>query len=533
MIKIKNIKNDSNNISAAYKSTSSSLFLLKPITFLTSLFDEVNNYLKIMKKGVHFDKIINSKGRTTPYELILSEDEKKISMIYDKCCVCKNEIDIEKITSCEFGHSNNFYSSKKFENFFTIELKDNQTYEFYHQSQLNTKYWVNGINYLIQKKKGKQEASENKILSKEDVSKIWQQEVIPNWTIYRKYLHDKNKENYFTKKVETNKKRMDKHLNLEENIEIIKSNNQEILYLWGLGLPTWLRNNLWSIVIGNELDISKKLFEGYTKGIFSESNNESVLNLNKVNKSKNNYLINEDLRLSNNKDDLINDLKVHVHHYYKMYESFIPSEKKNNFETDIYLIVRSFCNYRQDVLYIKDITLIASIIYLNSDNNYDAFRIFCNLIISSCLFNYIQNDVSIIRNYYEFFEYLIQKYTPLLYNYIISQNFPLNKIFYKWTKNLFLKVFPYNINLIIFDNFIIRGKIFIFQVALAILIINQKELIKYDINKLYIFLKKSEFNIDEYTLFDQIDKLDIRKEYEEFFDVYELGKEKIELFHDL
>ena len=64
-------------------------------------------------------------------------------------------------------------------------------------------------------------------------------------------------------------------------------------------------------------------------------------------------------------------------------------------------------------------------------------------------------------------------------------------------------------------------------------IINQKELIKFDINKLNQYLKKSEFNIDEYTLFETINKLDIRKEYEDFFDIYELGKEKIELFQDM
>ena len=127
----------------------------------------------------------------------------------------------------------------------------------------------------------------------------------------------------------------------------------------------------------------------------------------------------------------------------------------------------------------------------------------------------------------------MQKYTPLLFNYIKGLNSSLFFVFYSWTKNLFLKVFSYNISLIIFDNFIIKGKIFIFQVALAILIINQKELINYDINKLLMFLKKAQFNIDENLLFEQIDKLDIRKEYEEFFDFYELGREKIELFQEL
>ena len=106
-------------------------------------------------------------------------------------------------------------------------------------------------------------------------------------------------------------------------------------------------------------------------------------------------------------------------------------------------------------------------------------------------------------------------------------------LFYRWVKSLFLKIFPYELCLLIFDNFIIKGKIFIFQVALVILIINQKELIHYDIDNLNLFLKKGKFNIEQSTFLEEIDKLDIRDEYEEFFDVYKLGKEKIELFQDL
>ena len=533
MINFKNKNNDNQNISKC-ENSATNIYLIKPHES-KCLFDEVNDYLKIMKKGEHFSKIINSKGSTTTYLLKLSQDETIISLLLNRICIYETEIYVENITNCEIGHSNNFYSSKKFENFFTIELNDNQFYEFYHQSQETIKSWVNCINYLLQKKKGNQISTSLKRLSKEDISDIWQQEIIPNWTIYRKYIHDKNKQNYFTKKVETNKKRLCIYSSLEENIIILKSNNQEILNLWGLGLPTWLRKNLWNIIIGNELEISEKLFNGYAKGIFNEFvNNQQVklkhiTNINNSNRSFNE----EDLNKSNDKENLINDLNYDINTFYNKFETIIKSEKKSNFKKDIYLIVRCFCNYRQDVLYTKEITELASFIYLNSDNNYDTFRIFCNIVIPSYLFDFIQNNISNLKNYYYFFEKLMQKYTPLLYNYITTLNFSLFNIFYRWTKNLFLKVFPYDINLIIFDNFIIRGKIFIFQVTLAILIINQKELIKFDINKLNQYLKKSEFNIDEYTLFETINKLDIRKEYEDFFDIYELGKEKIELFQDM
>ena len=519
MIKIKNKINDNSENFSSYNNLNTTSLNLQQATKNKNLIDEMNDYFIIMKKGEHFDKIINSKGKTRTQILTLSQDEKIVTINYEGCCFCKDEINLDKIKSCEIGHSNNFYSKKKFENFFTIELNDNSFYEFYQESQIIIKSWVNCINYLIQKSKGKQVSNNVKVLTKEDISNIWQKEIIPNWQIYRKYLHDKNKCNYFTKKVETNKKKMDKYENAEENIEILNSNQQEILYLWTLGLPVWLRKYLWNIVIGNELDISEKLFQGY-KEILKKSNYKNILDSNNKNKSK-------------DKDDLINDLKDDINIYYNKYEAIIKAENKSNFKADIYLIVHSFCYYRQDVLYTKEITEFASFLYLNTDNNYDTFRILSNFIIPSYLFNFIQNDISNIKNYYEFFERLLQKYVPLIYNYIKFLNTSLFFVFYSWAKNLFFEVFPYDLCLIIFDNFIIRGKIFIFQVALAILIIYQKELIHYDINNLNTFLKNGQFNLDEYILFEEIDKLDIRKEYEDFFDIYALGKEKIELFQEL
>ena len=517
MIQNKNKINDNTETNTLFNSTNLTSINLEQQTKSKNLFEEVNDYLTTMKIGEHFFKIINSKGKTRRHLLILSSDEKIISINYQGYCFCKDKINIEKISSCEIGHSNNFFSKKKFENFFTIELKDNSSYEFYNDSQSKIKSWVNCINYLLQKSKGNQITSNKKILTKKEISDIWQIEIIPNWTTYRKYLHDKNKHHYFTKKIESNKKKMNKFENLEENINILKSNNQEILYLWSLGLPNWIRKNLWSIVIGNELEISEKLFHGYTKQILKES---KMFDKNKINKDK-------------VKDNLINDLKDHIDIYYNKYETLIKSENKPNFKSDIYLIVHSFCNYRQDVLYTKAITQLSSFFYLNTETNYDTFRILCNFTIPSYLFNFIQNDISNIKNYYDFFEKLLPKYVPLFYNYIQTLNISLFPVFCRWTKNLFLKVFSYDLCLIIFDNFIIKGNIFIFQVAVAILIYYQNELIHYNSDKLNFFLKKGKFDLDEYALFEEIDKLDIRKEYEDFFDVYELGKEKIELFQEL
>ena len=85
----------------------------------------------------------------------------------------------------------------------------------------------------------------------------------------------------------------------------------------------------------------------------------------------------------------------------------------------------------------------------------------------------------------------------------------------------------------IFDNYLIRGKIFIFQVALAILIIKQKEIINSNFNELILILRDNKLNIESDVLLSEIEKLDIREQYKDYIDIYALGKEKIELFQDL
>ena len=531
MIKVINKKKVYNNTELINNNTS--LLLLNTTNKQKTLVDEANSYIKSMKKGEYFDKIINNKGRTVQHLLSLSSDESNIFLTYTKCCKRTTNLPLDQITSCEIGHSNDFYSNKKYENYFTIFLKNDECYEFYHKIEEITKNWVSGINYLIQKINKKDKPSNEIRLNKKDISNIWQTEVIPNWPTYRKYVLDKNKENYFTRKRKTNRKKMSIEKDVKENIEILKSNNQEILYLWTLGLPIWLRKNLWNIVIGNELEITENLFQGYIKTIFREyinlqnSNNSGINRISKSTYCSSN-LISDDFT-----NNVIKDINNDIEKYYQRNIEIIKAENKTNFKEDVYIIVRCFTSYRLDVLYNKQITEFASFIYLNTDNYYDAFKILCNIVIPTYLFDFIQNDFEKIKNYCEFFEILVKKYVPFLCNYFKSINFSISNLYYKWTKNLFLKMFDYNICLMIFDNFIIRGKIFTFQVALAILIIKQKEIINSDFNALTTILKDNQLNIEPDILFSEIEKLDIREQYKDYFDIYALGKEKIELLQEL
>jgi cytohesin/brefeldin A-inhibited guanine nucleotide-exchange protein len=205
-----------------------------------------------------------------------------------------------------------------------------------------------------------------------------------------------------------------------------------------------------------------------------------------------------------------------------------------DFKNEVFKIVRSFCIYRPDLIYNKNISELAIFFYINCNmNEYDTFVFLCNFIINNYFFKYIQNDTLFMKNHLKFFEKLIEKYLPSIHNHFKVLDFNINIFFYKWVEFLFLKTFNYNICLRIFDNFIIKGEIFIFEISLATLFILKNSIINNDQIGLVDLLKKEIIVINEDALFEYVKTLNIKKEYNDYFNLYILGKEKIELLQDL
>ena len=138
-----------------------------------------------------------------------------------------------------------------------------------------------------------------------------------------------------------------------------------------------------------------------------------------------------------------------------------------------------------------------------------------------------------MKNQLNFFEFLIEKYLPLIHIHFKELQFNANIFFYKWIEYLFLKTFDYKLCLRIFDNFLIKGHIFIFEVSIATLNTLKKEILNSDEDGLVILLKKNIMNINEEQLFKFIESLDITKEYNDYFNSDKFSKEKLDLFQDL
>ena len=352
--------------------------------------------------------------------------------------------------------------------------------------------------------------------NKDLISRIWNEKILNNWSEFREFILIKETREIINKD------------NLDLLSKSIQTNKEQIISLWKLGLPNWLRKAMWKTIIQDKCEICDNLYNNYLKRMEGEyeSNFQNFHSITFTQRKSISSIYSYNTKVTQN------DIIKHIDKLIKKYSNLIHDEEK--FKKDIFTLIRCFCLHRPDIIYCHQIAYIATIFYLNSQNTYNAFYSFCNVVIPSYLFKFIIKDEIYIHNFSDFFHQILKKNSPDLNNYFKEIGVNIDYIFHKWIENLFVKTFQYDIVLRIWDNFFLKGEIFVFEVSLAILKILEEEILQ---------LKKSEEIIDllkifpvkynEDSLFDTIDKISISNEYTEYFDSGDLGNEKGELLRDL
>ena len=451
-----------------------------------------DNFIKSLKKREGFDLSIKNQLHQILFYLAENEQYFIIKRIRCSCGLGINsKIIIGDITNVLLGNSSE--NKTEYEYYMTIETK-NRLYELKHSNKELLIRYVAAIKKLINQKKSILDLNAKQKIQKENISFLWQ-DIIKNWADYRDYLLVKNKrKNYFNNK--------NKNEALGTLITApLKIKKEEVLYLWTLGLPSWLRQKMWKIVVGDTLDISENLCNGFISSDDEDEILHSALN-DKINK-----------------------------HINKVKETFPFANSNINFDDNMKKIIKAFCLYRPDIVYCKPLAYIAAICMLNSENYYDAFVLMCNLVIPNCLFKFILEDEDLGQRYLIFFRKIFKNRLPKLHEHFVKFGAEEKLFFYKWAKYLFVLTFPYETILHMWDCFIIKGDIFIFEVCLGILHVLEKHLINSSFNE--IFSKLSVFPTEYIeSLWDTIEKIDITKEFKEEIEEYEIGREKGELLKD-
>ena len=381
-------------------------------------------------------------------------------------------------------------------------------------------------------------SNENKIISqfeteiKELINNIWEF-ILNKWNIYGGYLTIKLMErNIYTNNASlkiTNqfeiKKFSDKNKkSFLKSIEAKLSKEKEIDYsdfinLYYIGLPNQTRKNLWQILIGNSCGITKNTYEIYKRKIPS-------INFKNINANKN--TVDKIYSNDNTSKQIIQEIiKITV-----IFSEEIAKKNldKNDMMNKVYNISRSFCIFRQDLTFNKNIISIIYTLLFIFEEEEDTFIYIINLICSN-LFSIFIGDENEIKAYSNFFNSLLKKYIPKISNLFEKMEITPELYLIPWLEEFYTKTFDLNILNHIFDLFLINGEYILFQTGLSIIKLLEDELANSTINEIFKSLKRISNDINEIDfmyIFQSFDK--VKKDVAEWKAENEIAKQKSKLF---
>ena len=504
---------------------------------------QILDNIETVKKGSNFYKYGNY---DTPHKRFfqLTNDSKEI--IWYKVGGFKlfqtiKKIQIEEISNIYIGIN----SSKLFEKFNIPLSNDQQCMSIFcengkilalqNDNEATTKTWYYALNYLINHNKmygkGQQILNEENIkyyYSELDMktSQIWRNDILINWKYYRKYLEqnydrkelNKIKENNSSGKIEINDE-----ANGDDEIEIYDKN--KFFELWELGLPRFIRKKLWPIIIGNRAGITENLVEYFSK--YTENLDFKQLNFLYLEYLKNKTDI-EEIKFSDDilMNQILNDVLKIVNIKYNIE---IINMKISIEDSALYLfkIIRIFTMYRQDIIYTKEISYISIIFLLNSENYFQALVNMINFFIDSPGIKFIQKNEDFIKIRTTFFQDLLSKHFPRLNKHLNKLEITPKLYFNKWISSFFIKTFSYDVLLKLLDNYIVKGEVFLFEIALTILKLQENNLLGLTYGNILNSLRNINFKTkkEEEKFFNLLYKCDLSDEYE-YIEETELGYEK-------
>ena len=331
------------------------------------------------------------------------------------------------------------------------------------------------------------------------ISNIWNI-LLNKWNVYGTYLliklMERNKFTYFLSKErdihslesiqKLSYKNIKGYLKLIET-KILKDKEVEYLdfiNLYNIGIPKIFRKNIWQILIGNPCGLLDSTYITLKKAI-------EKINFKDIDfKNTNNKVYSSD-SLSNK---IIKDI-LEVNNFFLKDEQNKELDK-NLLMTKVFNVARTFFLFRKDFPYNKSFISIIYLLIFVFDNESDTFYNLVNLICSN-IFPLISGDQTEVKEYTNFFNTLLEKYIPKIYNHFNKMEILPEYYMISWFEELFTKTFNLNILLHIFDLFLLYGEYILFLVGLSIIKSLEDELPNLTINEILNTLEKVPDNISE------------------------------------
>ncbi|XP_016850820.2 TBC1 domain family member 12 isoform X1 [Anolis carolinensis] len=291
------------------------------------------------------------------------------------------------------------------------------------------------------------------------------------------------------------------------NWESMRS-TRRVRELWWQGLPPSVRGKVWSLAVGNELNITPELYE-----IF-------------LSRAKERWKTFEGTAAENDTEDAgvsvadreasLELIKLDIS---RTFPSLYIFQKGGPYHDLLHSVLGAYTCYRPDVGYVQGMSFIAAVLILNLEEA-DAFIAFANLLNKPCQLAFFRVDHSMMLKYFAAFEVFFEENLPKLFHHFKSYNLTPDIYLIDWIFTLYSKSLPLDLACRVWDVFCRDGEEFLFRTALGILRLYEDILLQMDFIHIAQFLTKLPEDITPEKLFTCITSIQMQNSNKKWAQVF-------------
>ncbi|XP_060539004.1 TBC1 domain family member 12 isoform X2 [Pantherophis guttatus] len=291
------------------------------------------------------------------------------------------------------------------------------------------------------------------------------------------------------------------------NWESMRS-TRRVRELWWQGLPPSVRGRVWSLAVGNELNITPELYEIFLSRakerwkIFGETGTENDT---------------EDAGASlADREASLELIKLDIS---RTFPSLYIFQKGGPYHDLLHSVLGAYTCYRPDVGYVQGMSFIAAVLILNLEEA-DAFIAFANLLNKPCQLAFFRVDHSMMLKYFAAFEVFFEENLPKLFHHFKSYNLTPDIYLIDWIFTLYSKSLPLDLACRVWDVFCRDGEEFLFRTGLGILRLYEDILLQMDFIHIAQFLTKLPEDITSEKLFSCITSIQMQNSNKKWAQVF-------------
>uniref|UniRef100_A0A3Q3IYF8 Rab-GAP TBC domain-containing protein n=1 Tax=Monopterus albus TaxID=43700 RepID=A0A3Q3IYF8_MONAL len=306
------------------------------------------------------------------------------------------------------------------------------------------------------------------------------------------------------KEAQKRKKQLEDRCKLEDSIcTVAQTWNQEILPnwstmctsrrvrdLWWQGIPPSVRGKVWSLAVGNELNITHELYNICLARAKEKWNTMPAPTAETEAEDAG----------SSDRESSLELIKLDIS---RTFPQLCIFQQGGPYHDVLHSILGAYTCYRPDVGYVQGMSFIAAVLILNLDTA-DAFIAFANLLNKPCQMAFFRVDHSLMLTYFAAFEVFFEENLPKLFAHFKKNNLTPDIYLIDWIFTLYSKPLPLDLACRVWDVFCRDGEEFLFRTALGLLRLYQDVLTCMDFIHMAQFLTRLPDLIPTEQLFQHI-----------------------------